>query len=126
MEYLIYSAVLGLVSLLVADVAATMQRGLAYNISSRDETKPPLQGAAGRLDRAFKNYLETFPILAASALAVMALGKNSPLLDQGLMLYFWARVAYLPIYGAGVPIARSVAWGASLVGIGMVIAAGLS
>jgi uncharacterized MAPEG superfamily protein len=37
----------------------------------RDAAVPPLTGVAGRVDRALRNLLETFPFFAAAALAVV-------------------------------------------------------
>jgi len=38
-------------------------------------------------------------------------------------LYFWARVAYVPLYAAGVPYLRTLVWTISLIGLVMVLAA---
>lgn len=35
----------------------------------------------------------------------------------GAQVYFWARVAYLPIYVVGIPYLRTAVWAASLWGI---------
>src|SRR5918996_1631217 len=59
------SVVLGIVQIIAASHAASLQRGYRWSASPRDETMPPLQGVAGRLNRALRNFLETFPLLAA-------------------------------------------------------------
>jgi uncharacterized MAPEG superfamily protein len=41
----------------------------------------------------------------------------------GALIYFLARIVYLPLYAFGVPVARSVVWLFSLLGLGMVLAA---
>ena len=38
----------------------------------------------------------------------------------GAQLYFWARVAYVPLYAWGVRHLRSLAWLVSIVGLGMI------
>jgi len=38
-----------------------------------------------------------------------------------VQLYFWARLAYVPLYAAGIPYVRSLAWVVSLVGILMLL-----
>ncbi|MEO7935944.1 MAG: MAPEG family protein, partial [Dokdonella sp.] len=39
----------------------------------------------------------------------------------GAQLYFWARLAYLPTYAAGIPYLRTVIWGVAIVGLAMVL-----
>ena len=62
------SIVLGLVQIMIAANASTRQRGADWNVGPRDEVLPPLAGTAGRLDRALRNFLETFPLFAAAVL----------------------------------------------------------
>jgi uncharacterized MAPEG superfamily protein len=62
---LVASVVLGFVYIIAAANAASRVRGLAYNAGPRDEQKPPLWGVPGRLERASKNFLETFAFFAA-------------------------------------------------------------
>ncbi len=35
----------------------------------------------------------------------------------GAQLYFWGRVAYVPLYAFGIPLVRSMAWSVATVGI---------
>ena len=83
----------------------------------------PLTGVAGRLHRANNNFLETFVFFAAAVLAVVVAGKANAQTALGVQLYFWARLAYLPAYAAGVPYLRSVIWAVAVVGLVMVVAA---
>ena len=62
LKMLTLSVVLGIVQIVAASHAASLQRGYQWTASSRDEKVPPLQGVAGRLDRALRNFLETFPL----------------------------------------------------------------
>jgi uncharacterized MAPEG superfamily protein len=38
----------------------------------------------------------------------------------GAHLYFWARLAYLPVYAAGITGLRTLVWVISMAGIGLV------
>ena len=117
------AVIIGLVQLMWAAAAAQPQRGVAWNIGPRDEPRP-LTGVAGRLERAFANYRETFPLFAAAVLAVYLAGRaGSPLSLYGAWIYVVARAAYVPLYAFGVPAVRSVAWGAALAGLIMVLIA---
>lgn len=125
MEYLIYSAILGLIHIFAAAAASTRQRGLKWNLSARDETLPPLSALGSRLDRASKNFFETFPIFVAAMVAVLVQNRPSPEIEHAAQLYFFARVIYLPLYAFGVPLIRTIVWGASIVGIIWLLVTGL-
>jgi MAPEG family protein len=59
------SIVLGLAQIVLASHAASHQRGYVWTASARDAAVPALTGLAGRLDRALRNFIETFPLFAA-------------------------------------------------------------
>jgi len=120
---LVWSAVLGLVQIALAAICTVGQRGLGWAASARDEVKPPLGGMGGRLDRARANFLETFPLFAAAVLAAHLLQRHDNLTVLGAQLYFWARLAYVPAYAAGIPYLRTLIWAVSIVGIVLVLAA---
>ena len=122
LKMLVVAAIIGLLQLLWGAAAANAQTGLAWNVGARDEPKP-LTGLAGRLQRAFANYRETFPIFAVALLATYLAGKLGTLTADGAILYVVARAVYVPLYAFGVPYVRSLVWGASLVGIIMVLVA---
>lgn len=112
-----WSVVLGLIYVLVAVGLSTWQRGLLWNTGNRDGTTEPLNKHAARADRAARNFLETFAFFAAATLAVVLAHKNGAQTATAAMIYFWARVAYLPVYIIGIPYLRTLIWLASLWGI---------
>jgi uncharacterized MAPEG superfamily protein len=115
--------VVGLVQLLWAAFAARAhQKDLKWAAGPRDEPMP-LGGMAGRLDRAFKNFMETFPFFAAAVLTVYLAGKLGTLTLSGSALYVAGRALYVPVYAAGIPRLRTLIWFVSLIGIGMIVAA---
>jgi uncharacterized MAPEG superfamily protein len=122
-QMLCWSVVLGLVQLVIATTLATKDRGLPYNLSPRDLPAPPVTTLTGRLLRAFGNFRETFVYFAVAVLVVTALAKNSPTSALGAQIYFWSRLAYVPIYAAGLPVVRTLIWTVSLVGLVMVLLA---
>ncbi len=119
LQMLAFSIALGFVQLLLHSHSASLQRGYRYALSPRDEPKPPLVGIAGRLERAFRNFLETFPMFAAAVLAAHAAAIHSARSAIGAQLYFWGRVAYVPLLVFGVPWLRSLVW--SVASIGMLL-----
>ena len=50
-----------------------------------------------------------------------AAGREGALTLLGCQLYLAARVVYLPLYAAGVPLVRSLVWGVSLAGLGLIL-----
>jgi uncharacterized MAPEG superfamily protein len=120
-QMLCWSVVLGLVQLVVATTMATKDQGRAYNISPRDLPPPPVTVLTGRFQRAFSNFRETFVYFAVAVLIVTLLNKTNATTALGAQLYFWARLVYVPVYAAGIPVARTVVWTASVVGLVMVL-----
>lgn len=114
---LAWAVLLGLVHMFCQATSATLERGLKWNASARDSTPPVRNPVTGRMDRAFRNFLETFPLFAAAVLSLAALDRFDAATAVGAQLYFWGRVAYLPLYGFGVPYIRSLAWAVSLAGL---------
>ncbi|CEM57649.1 MAPEG family protein [Xanthomonas campestris] len=117
LQMLGWAMVLCLVQLLAASTSMTAQRGTKWNASARDGETKPLTGVAARLDRAFRNFLETFAIFAAAVLAVTVAGRTNAETALGVQLYLWARVAYVPVYALGIPYLRSAIWVVSFWGI---------
>lgn len=116
-KFLGWSIILGFVYIFLAAGMATHERGIKWNAGNRDGEQKPLSAAAERARRARLNFLETFPLFAAAALAVVAVHHDSPQTTLGCALYFWARVLYLPIYVIGIPYLRTLIYGVSLWGI---------
>ena len=67
--------------------------------------------------------METIPLFAAVVLAVRVSDTHGALTVRGAYLYFWARVAYVLFYAAGVPLLRSLVWNVATIGIVPIIAA---
>ena len=75
-----------------------------------------------RTDRAAKNMLENLVLFAALALAASVGGVTDPHVELGARIFFWARLAYIPIYMIGVPVARTAVWAISVIGMGLIFA----
>lgn len=120
-QMLVWSIVLGLTTVLIVATVSAMQRGGRWAAGSRDEIKPPLAGVGGRLERAQRNFFETFGFFAASVLVLAVLGRHSHGTELGAQLYFWGRLAYVPLYAAGIYGVRSLAWGVATAGIVMLL-----
>ncbi len=119
---LAWAVVLGLVHAVATGQLGLLQHGAAYAMGPRDEQKE-LTGIGARVQRAFANYMQTFPFFAAAVLMAHVAGRHSWLTVVGAQAYFWARVVYVPLYAAGIPVVRTVAFLVSLVGIVMILIA---
>ena len=114
--------VLGLLQLFLAAHFVTNERGVAWNIGPRDETAPLRSKLAGRLDRAFWNFLETFGFFAIAVVMAAILGRHNWATLWGSQLYLAARILYVPLYAFGVTGLRTLAFLAATVGILLVLA----
>ncbi|BBF70849.1 MAPEG family protein [Sphingobium sp. 3R8] len=114
---LAWSMVLLLVHIFAAAHVKTKQYGPKWNMGARDEKLPPLHPLAGRLVRAEANFKETLPIAIVALIGVVAADKTSEWTAMGGWIWLGARVVYLPLYAAGIPVVRTVIFLASLVGI---------
>lgn len=115
--------VLALVQILLTACMRTAETGLTYNMGPRDEPARPPRPMTARVQRAQANLLETLPLFAAAVLAAHALERTSDMTLLGAQMYLVARVLYVPLYAFGVPLVRSLVWGASLAGLVMIILA---
>jgi uncharacterized MAPEG superfamily protein len=118
---LAWGCILALVHIFATAQVRTRQYGLKWNISARDEALAPALPLVGRLERAQANFYETFPLVIAAVLIVSAAGLTSKETGLGAWLWLGARIVYLPLYALGVPVVRSLAWAASLVGLVMIL-----
>jgi uncharacterized MAPEG superfamily protein len=121
LKMLAWASVLGLLQIALAATLSTAQRGVGWNAGPRDEVAAPLTGVGGRLERAARNFLETFPFFAAAVLALALVHRESAQTALGAQLYFWARLLYVPTYAAGISYVRTAIWVVSIVGLVMVL-----
>lgn len=124
-EFIVLAAtlVLALIQILAAGAARTAELGAKWNAGPRDGVPPPPGPLAGRLMRAQANLFETLPLFIAAVLMAHVAGKDGALTALGAHLYFFGRLAYLPLYVFGVAYVRSAAWGVASVGLILIIIA---
>jgi len=113
--------VLALVHLAAASFAFKAQVGNRYTVGPRDEDIRRT-GLAGRLDRAQRNFLETFPVFVAAVLMGHVLDRSGGLGSAGALLYIGGRTAFLPLYAWGLPWLRTIAWNIATLGLALAMA----
>ena len=114
------ATLLGIVQMAIGANAARAQQGLKWATGPRDEPMP-VTGVAGRLQRAFANYLEAYPFFAAAILMVIVSDTRGGLSEAGAIAFLAARIAYVPLYASGVPRWRSLVWFIGLIGVILVL-----
>jgi uncharacterized MAPEG superfamily protein len=127
LAYVVYSAALTWLMTMTASLLrarAWTPKGLVIAFGNRDDLPAPTP-LAGRADRAAKNMLENLVLLTAVLLAARASGADTRQIAPGVALFFWARVAYFPVYLAGIPYLRTALWGVSVAGLVIIARAAL-
>jgi uncharacterized MAPEG superfamily protein len=89
----------------------------AYLFSPRDEERKTNSVLAERLKRALHNLLETYPAFIALVVALAATGKTGGIAATGALIWIVCRVIYVVLYATGIPVARTLIWLASIIGL---------
>jgi uncharacterized MAPEG superfamily protein len=121
LKILALGALLLFVHIFTATRFKTAQYGRKWNIGARDEALAEPSPMTGRTMRAQTNFQETFPIAIVALLGVVIAGRASGTTALGGWIWLGARVVYLPLYAAGVPVVRTIVWTISAAGLAMVI-----
>ena len=123
LSYVLAMAILTWLLILVASLIrarAWTPQGLMAAFGNR-ENLAPATVFAGRAVRTADNTLENFVLFAAVALLAHASGNDNERSTLGAEIFFWARVAYVPIYYAGLPFVRTGVWAVAIVGLGLIV-----
>lgn len=118
LRLLAYCAILTWVMIVTAaGLKARFDLGVMFgNRANLDEPTP----MAARADRAARNMLENMVLFVAVVLASLATRDHDRVV-LGARIFFWARVAYFPVYVAGVTHVRTALWLAGVVGMGVML-----
>jgi uncharacterized MAPEG superfamily protein len=121
LKILALGALLLFIHIFTATRFKTAQYGRKWNVGARDEALPPPSPVTGRTIRAQANFQETFPIAIVALLGVVLANRTSEWTALGGWIWLGARVVYLPLYAAGIPVIRTLVYTISLVGLAMVL-----
>ena len=111
LEITVYFTVLTFVTIVAGAAIRNREwtaEGRTIGLGNRDNLKEAT-ALGGRADRAAKNAIEAGVFFVPLALVAHAAGLDAEVL-LGAQIAFWARVAYVPIYIAGIKIVRSLVW----------------
>jgi uncharacterized MAPEG superfamily protein len=97
--------------------------GLKLALGNRDNMPTQHPAWLDRADRAAKNMVENLPLFLGLVAVAHLGGRHSERVDLGAHLFFWARLAYWPIYLAGIPVVRTLVWYVSIAGLALIFSA---
>ena len=95
------------------------KEGRDIGLGNRDNLQEATP-TGGRAERAAKNSIEAAVFFVPLALIANAAGLDAEVM-LGAQVAFWARIAYVPIYIAGIKYLRSLVWVVGVVGYGMMV-----
>ena len=124
LELTVYFTVWTLITVVVGAAIRNQEwtrEGRDIGLGNRDNLNDATP-MGGRAERAAKNSVEAAVFFVPLALIANAAGLDAEVL-LGAQIAFWARIAYVPIYIAGIKYLRSLVWIIGVVGYGMMVAA---
>ena len=116
LELTVYFTVWTLITVVVGAAIRNQEwtkEGRDIGLGNRDNLNEATP-MGGRAERAAKNSIEAAVFFVPLALIANAAGLDAEVM-LGAQIAFWARIAYVPIYIAGIKYLRSFVW---LVGVG--------
>ncbi len=116
MTYLAWSVVLLLAHIVIQTLMFVKDTGLSYAASNR-QGNLTVSPATERITRGLRNFVETYPAFVALAVGLVITDQAGGLGAIGASIWFWARVAYIPIFAFGIPWARTGIWTVSVIGL---------
>ena len=124
LELTVYFTVWTLITVVVGAAIRNQEwtrEGRDIGLGNRDNLKEATP-MGGRAERAAKNSIEAAVFFVPLALIANAAGLDAEVM-LGAQVAFWARIAYVPIYIAGIKYLRTLVWIGGAVGYGMMVAA---
>lgn len=118
---LFFVIVFGALNLGLSSILSLAQLGPSYILSARDDWRDPT-GAAGRVARAYRNWLENFAQFTAALFIVHASGLNGVLSVIGAWAFLLGRICYLPAYVFAPPGVRPLCWMTAQIGVIFILA----
>lgn len=116
LQALVWVALTLLVLLSIQGALVPINQGFAWGLGARDEPRD-MTAFQGRLRRIVANHIEGTVIFASLVLVAHLAGVSTGLTQAGAILFAVSRVLFAAVYMAGVPVLRSLIWGASATGV---------
>ena len=124
LELTVYFTIWTLISVVLGAAIRNQEwtrEGRDIGLGNRDNLQEATP-MGGRAERAAKNSIEAAVFFVPLVLVANAAGLDTEVM-LGAQVAFWARIAYVPIYIAGIKYLRSLVWIVGVVGYGMMVSA---
>jgi uncharacterized MAPEG superfamily protein len=124
LELVAYMTLLTWISIMLGALLRNREwtlEGMKVGLSNRDHL-PEATALGARAERAAANTKENFILFVALALTAQLAGLGEQA-TAGAAVFFWARLAYLPVYLIGITYVRSAVWGVGIMGLAMMLLA---
>ncbi len=120
---LLYSVLLAFAIVLVPATDSILKNGVFPMMGNRDAglAEPSVWNC--RAKRAAVNMAENLLWFAALVLIAHAADVSTPNTVLGAQLFFWGRVVHAVTYIGGIAYVRTLAWAASIAGMGLMVLA---
>lgn len=100
-------------------VTGIRQYKLGALLGARDNLAPYSPGL-GRAKRATANMIEAMYLFVPLVLVAVLSDRTNQWTELGCMIFFFARLAFAPLYWFGVPVVRTLAYMAGAAGLVMI------
>lgn len=119
LQMVVWTTVILLALLLYQGALVPINQGFGWGLGNRDEKQdvPALQSRTGRT---VANHIEGMLLFVPLILVAHLADISSELTVWGAGIYLAGRLGFTLFYLVGVPVARSAAWGVSLIGVLMI------
>jgi uncharacterized MAPEG superfamily protein len=119
LSWLSATAALFFVYILGEVVTGNLQYKLKDLLGPRDNLAPYSPGL-GRAKRATANMIEAMCLFLPLVLVAVLSERTNQWTELGCMIFFFARLAFAPLYWFGVPVVRTLAYFAGVAGLIMI------
>ncbi|MEO5756046.1 MAG: MAPEG family protein [Mesorhizobium sp.] len=111
-----WSVILLIAHIVIQSLSLMKDGGIGFALSNR-EGEIGISVVTDRLTRGLRNFVETYGAFLGLALALAVTGKTGGLGATGALVWFWARIVYVPVFAAGIPVVRTCVWTVSIIGL---------
>lgn len=118
---LLATLILGMFNISLSSILSLRQLGASYILGPRDTQRDP-SGIAGRVARAYRNFLDNFAQFLAALVLVHLSSTNGDYSIVGAWMFFAGRLFYIPAYIFGPPGVRPVCWTFAQTGVLIILA----
>ena len=118
-NYLVASVLLYAVMIVAQAVFSNLEHKTGDLLGARDALEDN-SALVGRGKRANQNMVEALLLFVPLVLVVIHFERVNDTTALGAALFFFARLAYAPLYWLGVPVLRTLAWGVGFVATALI------